>query len=55
MDTHNTKKCEILIKVGQLLTRAGNIIGPQEIAITGNRIIGVGKDLNFNPTEMLKG
>ncbi len=51
MDTHNTKKCEILIKVGQLLTRAGNIIGPQEIAITGNRIIGVGKDLNFNPTE----
>ena len=48
MKTHNTKKCDILIKAGKLLNKSGNVIGPQEIAITGNMIIGVGDDLRFN-------
>ena len=53
MKTHNTKKCDILIKTGKLLNKFGNVIGPQEIAITGNMIIGVGDDLRFNADKSL--
>ena len=53
METDNTKKCDILIKAGKLLTKSGNVIGPQEIAITGNRIIAVGNDLPFKADKSL--
>ena len=41
MKPDNTKKCDILIEAGKLLTKSGNIIGPQEVAIAENKIVAV--------------
>ena len=54
MKPDNTKKCDILIEAGKLLTKSGNIIGPQEVAIAENKIVAVGTDLNFNAAKLLK-
>ena len=53
MKINNPKKCDILIKVGKLLTSSGAITGPLELAITGDKIVALGNTLNFNPIKTL--
>ena len=51
MGINNTKKCDILITAGKLLTKSGNITESQEIAITADKIVEVGSNLNFTPIK----